>query len=85
MGTLKDDFGDKSAVGSKVGRVDGRGKVDPFKAGRGIDAEENDEGTGEMFGREAEAAVGPDSVIGNPKSFKIFMALLKSSSFRNFS
>jgi hypothetical protein len=85
MGILKSDLGDEFAVEGREGRVDERGKVDPSKAGLGVDVEENGEGAGEMVGREAEAAMGPDSVIGNPKSFKISRALLKSPSFRNFS
>lgn len=49
------------------------------------EAEEKGNRAGEMLGRVIEVEPVPDSVIGNPRSVKIFTALLKSVSIPNFS
>jgi hypothetical protein len=49
------------------------------------EAEEKGNSAGEMLGRVTEVELVHDSVIGNPRSVKIFTALLKSVSIPNFS
>jgi hypothetical protein len=49
------------------------------------EADEKGNCAGEMLGRVIEVELVPDSVIGNPRSVKIFTALLKSVSILNFS
>lgn len=48
-------------------------------------AEDKGNCAGNMLGRVIEVELVPDSVIGNPRSVRMFTALLKSVSILNFS
>jgi hypothetical protein len=84
IGILNSDFGDKVIPVEGVGRKDESCKPNVSIAGFGVDAEEKGSCAGEMLGRETELELDPDSVIGNPRSAKVFKAFPKSPSFLNF-